>query len=135
MSYKNTPIYKAHQLLGFPKFDKTTQFDIIINSDYSHIKNLCPEFSESEFPLGLLHEYITITTDELVEHLKSIDYITTKLNSWTDTYDGIWLRKANSIYELVYRERGTERAVDKFDNKHDVLVKLANSMCSFCKKN
>lgn len=121
MSYKTSEIYKAHKAIGFPKIDDLTQFRILIEDYYEPIKNITPEFKESGFPLGILNEYISVTKEELKDHLKSIKYIESQLKSYSKTYDGHWLRKLDNGFEFFERERGNEFGNKILKNEDDVL--------------
>jgi hypothetical protein len=133
MSYKETKIYKAHKAIGFPKINNSTQFEILINHNYEPIKSLIPEFKESGFPLGILNEYISVTKEQLKEHLKSINYLESQLKIYSETYDGYWLRKLDDGYEFFERERGNEFGNKLLKSKSDALDVYTKIIGSFCK--
>ncbi len=133
MSYKDSEVYEAHEKIGFPKIDKLTQCQLLVSQNYDPIINLIPDIKEKEFPLGLLHAYITISKDELKEYLKQINYIQHQLDSYTKTYDGLWLRKVPGGFEFLERERGIEFWRRKVKTENEVLDIYCESIGWCCK--
>jgi len=81
---------------------------MIVNRDFNRLREINPEWKEKGFPIGIYNEYITITKIELKDYLRKINYIGKQLNSYSKTYDGFWIRKSESGFEFLERERGTE---------------------------
>lgn len=121
MSYKDSAIYKAHELIGFPTIETEKQLDILVNNNYSPILDLCPEIKNNGFPLALLNEYITIKKDTLKQHLKEINYIQIQLDTYNKTSDGFWLRRVDKEFEFFERERGNEFGHKKIKTEDEIL--------------
>lgn len=133
MSYKDSEAYKAHEKIGFPKIDPLTQCQLLVSNNYNLIIDLIPETKEKGFPLGLLNEYITISKNEFKEYLRQVNYIQQQLDSYSDTYDGFWLRKVPDGFEFFERERGGAFGLQKLKNEDEVLEVYCHLIGWCCK--
>lgn len=55
------------------------------------------------------------------KHLIEIDYVQKQLDTYSQTYDGFWLREINDGYEFFERERGNEFGHRRLNTKDEVL--------------
>jgi hypothetical protein len=133
MTYKDNEVYIAHKKIGFPKLDKKTQIDILLNDNLEPIKCLIPDIQDKGFPLGLLNEYITITKTELKAYMKQINYLDKKIAEYSETYDGFWLRKNIDTFEFFQRERGNSFDHQVFKTEDEVLDPVINIIGWCCK--
>lgn len=131
MSYKETEAYQAHEQIGFPKIDDEIQLEMLTSHDFQPIMNLCPEINT--FPFGLLNEYITVTKMQLKDYLIRINYIDSRIKSFSTTYDGFWLKKNEGKYVFFERERGQEFNQIFLDSLDDVLNLYVNHLGGWCK--
>jgi hypothetical protein len=133
MSYKDHPVYKAHERIGFPPLHEWTQLRILMIDDYEPIRALIPELRHEPFPLGLLNEYITITKDEFRSHLKLVRFLEEKLRTVNNIGDGFWARKHIEGYEFFERERGVETNHKIAVTINEVLDYFIEAQWPYCK--
>lgn len=115
MKYKQHPTYKEHSKIGFPKFSKEEQYEILTNFDYTKVMSLIPDWKIKQFPMGTLREYISVNKVELKKYIISNEIVQRDLNNYSKTADGKWIRKHGKNYEFFERERGIE-----FNNKKEL---------------
>lgn len=107
-------ILKAHKILGFPNFSKPEQIEMVLKSDYSKIANLT---HYGEWTYDLLDSYITITPEELSEHLYTSGIYKNILIEDAVEKDGIWILKSKEEkYEFIDQERGVIYKKENFTN-------------------
>lgn len=128
-TYKDHPVYKAHERLGFPTLSKEVQIDILLNDNFKPIWTLIPD----PFPMGLLHHYITITREEFKLHLRKMNYINSNLNTVKYGGDGFWVREHPEGFEFFERERATETNHKIARDEDEALDYFIDAQWSYCK--
>lgn len=102
-------IIEAHRRIGFPELDKKIQFSILETYDLRPIVNLIPQLNYKFHTHKLLKYYITITKEELIEHLIISGFIEKHTiiddpDTWLQ--DGIWLKDYGQKKIIVDQEKG-----------------------------
>lgn len=128
-TYKDDPVYKAHEKLGFPSLSKAVQIDILLYDDFKPIRAIIPD----PFPMGLLHHYITITREEFKAHWKVVAHIENKLKTVQYGADGFWLRNHSEGFEFFERERGVETNHKIARDMNEALDYFIEAQWSYCK--
>jgi hypothetical protein len=128
-TYKDHPVYKAHEKLGFPPLSKEVQLDILINDNSKPIWAILPD----PFPMGLLHHYITITKVEFKSHLRSIGFLEKKLKTVKYNGDGFWVREHADGFDFFERERGVETNHKVARNVDEALDYFIAAQWPYCK--
>ena len=102
-------IIKAHEKLGFPEIDKEIQLKMIIDSDYSPIKELIPEIRMDNISIGLVRKYLTIKQADLKDYLMRENILSKfyLVNAPNEKNDGRWIKKINANhFDVIDQERG-----------------------------
>jgi hypothetical protein len=133
MSYKDHPIYKAHERIGFPALHEWTQLRIMMTGDLEPIRALIPELRNEPFPHALLYEYITITKEEFKSHLKLVNFLEEKLRTVHNNGDGFWARVHPEGFDFFERERGIETNHNIVHTADEVLDLFIAAQWEYCK--
>lgn len=132
-TYKDHPIYKAHEKLGFPALPHSTQLDILLNGNYEPILSLTPEFRKDGFPLGLIREYITMSKAEFKAYLQATNFMRLQEKEYSKTYDGFWYRYHEHGFVFFERERGQEFNHKVVKTKDEILDLFVEQYWRWCK--
>ena len=108
----------AHEKLNYPELDKKTQLNIMETGNMNSIAELVPEFKDKGVPFRLLKKYITISKNDLKEHIKISGFIEKQKleNAPNPEHDGIWLLKD----KIIDQERGMTHRTWKVNNESEV---------------
>ena len=124
-------IIKAHEKLGFPEIDKETQLKMIIDSDYSPIKELTPEIRMDNISFGLIRRYLTIKQSDLKNYLMRENVLSKFYfeNAPNEKHDGRWIKKINANhFDVIDQERGIIHKTWTFYNFEEVADFYATEM-------
>ena len=95
-------IFIAHKEIGFPELSEEQQYDILDNENWTHVSTL----TKYEFvPSGLLNNYINISPNKYLDHLRSANLKNRIKFDAQNLHDGFFINETSQGYEYIFVER------------------------------